>query len=285
MKIRLSEEKLVKIENVTIGTDPELFLRSKDTGAYVPSFYVIQGDKNNPTPISENGHNIQCDNVMVEYGVPPSKTAEEYVKNNQFVLDYLKEKVADPNNLELVIKPYVNFDENDLLGEKATEFGCMPDFNVWKGGKPNTVGRPEKTGRSAGGHIHVGYDNHNFITNDYIVKALDLFIGVPLVKMEPNNKRKEMYGKAGSYRPQPWGVEYRSPSNFIVSSPELMKWAFNQVLKAVAFINDENKRSDLNRFAYEIQSSIDNKDLRNTNSLIERFELEVLVEKKLVETV
>jgi hypothetical protein len=285
MKIKTTEGKLIKIENITVGTDPELFLRSKDTKSYVPSFFVIKGDKNNPTPISEHGHNIQCDNVMVEYGVPPSRTAEEYVKNNEFVLQYLKDKVCSQNNLELVIEPYVNFDENDLISDDATKFGCDPDFNVWLGGKPNTVGRPEKTGRCAGGHIHVGYDNHNYVTSNYIIKALDLFISVPLVLMEPNNKRKEMYGKAGSFRPQPWGVEYRSPSNFIISSPELMEWAFNQVLKAIDFVNDDNTRSMLDRHSYEIQTAINNKSLEHTKKLIKMFSISTLLEKKLVETI
>lgn len=82
---------------------------------------------------------------------------------------------------------------------------CDPDFNVWKDGRPNLVGRPSPGGRSAGGHIHIGYDDFNDITNNAIVKALDVFISIPLIFMEPDNKRKEMYGKAGAYRPQPWG--------------------------------------------------------------------------------
>lgn len=123
MKISIKDEKVVEIKNVTVGADPELFLKSKDSGEFVPSFFVIKGDKNNPTPISDDGHNIQCDNVMVEYGIPPSKTAEEFVKHNMFVQNYLKDKVAEQNNLELVIFPYAEFDENNLVDERALAFG------------------------------------------------------------------------------------------------------------------------------------------------------------------
>lgn len=276
MKIKLKESKLVKIENITIGADPELFLRSKESGEYVPSFFIIQGDKYNPTMISEEGHNIQCDNVMVEYGIPPSKTADEFVKNNLFVQDYLKEKVAEPHNLDLVIFPAVNFDPNNLLDERAKHFGCDPDFDAWSQGKPNVVGRPTPVLRCAGGHIHIGYDNHNELTNRYIVKAMDLFLGVPLINMEPDNKRKEMYGKAGSYRNQPWGVEYRSTSNFIFSSPELMKWAFNQTLKAIEFVNDDSQRSSLDSFSSDIISSINKKDKSTAKYLLDRFKIEEL---------
>lgn len=150
MKITKDSGELIKIENVTIGCDPELFFKSKDSGDFVPSFYVMQGDKHNPVAITTEGHNIQCDNVMAEYGIPPSKTVEEFVKHNLLVQDYLNEKIAKPNNLELVIFPYAEFKANDLMDDKAKQFGCEPDYNVYTGGKPNTVGRVNSLGRSAG---------------------------------------------------------------------------------------------------------------------------------------
>jgi hypothetical protein len=90
------------------------------------------------------------------------------------------------------------------------------------------------------GHIHISYDNHNPEMSMKIVKALDLYLSIPLVLMEPDNKRKTMYGKAGAYRLTKYGLEYRSPSNFIFSSPELMKWAFERVIQAIQRINDSN---------------------------------------------
>jgi hypothetical protein len=60
------EPKLTKIENVMIGADPELFLKVKGKKSYVPSYDYISGDKHNVTPITEDGHGISSDNVMVE---------------------------------------------------------------------------------------------------------------------------------------------------------------------------------------------------------------------------
>lgn len=282
MKISLNEDTFNKIENPTIGCDPELFFRTKDTKEFIPSFYVMGGTKYKPTDITDEGHNIQCDNVMVEYGVPPSKTPEEFVKNNLLVQNYLKDKIAEPNNLELVIFPSAEFKEEHLTNKKAKEFGCDPDYNVWLGGKPNKVGQSVGGLRTAGGHIHVGYNNYNRITNSYIVKAMDLFVSVPLVIMEPDNRRKEMYGKAGAYREQPWGVEYRSTSNYIFSSPELMKWAFNQTLKAIEFINDPSKRSSLDYYDNKIQLTINNKSKVNAEFFVEKFGIQLL-ENKTVE--
>lgn len=157
---------------------------------------------------------------------------------------------------------------------------CDPDYNVWEGGKPNTVGKAGDNGRCAGGHIHIGYDNHTRVTNNYIVKAMDLFLSVPLTLMEPPNRRKEMYGKAGAHRPQPWGVEYRSTSNYIYSSPELMEWTFNQTLEAIKFVNDDKTRSKLDEYNYYIIDAINNKSIDSAKTLIKRFKINILEKVK-----
>ena len=126
------------------------------------------------------------------------------------------------------------------------------------------------------GHIHVGYDDHNVVTNNYIIKALDLFLSVPLVIMEPDNRRKEMYGNAGAYRQQPWGVEYRTTSNYIFSSPELMKWAFEQVEKAIEFVNNDSLRFTLDSYSDSIYGAINKKDIKTSEALISKFNLKVL---------
>lgn len=126
MNIKLEEPKLVKIKNLTIGCDPELFLRTVDTKEFVPSYNYIKGDKKKPQAITDEGHNIQCDNVMLEYGVPPSKTPEEFIKNNMIVQNYISDKVAKPNGLEMVIFPYAEFTENNLKDkEKSERFGRL----------------------------------------------------------------------------------------------------------------------------------------------------------------
>lgn len=286
MKIKIQTDKLVKIDvdKVTIGCDPELFLKSKETGEYVPSFFVMEGDKNKPTDITKEGHNIQCDNVMVEYGIPPCKTEDEFVKHNLFVQNYIKEKVADPNNLAMVIFPSARFEEQNLLDERARKFGCDPDYNAHTGGTPNTVGNTDTPWRCSGGHIHVGYENHNYKTNMAIVKAMDLFLSIPLILMEPENKRKEMYGKAGAFRHQKHGVEYRVTSNFIYSSEELMRWAYQQTLKALTFVNSPEFKSCLD-FG-RISKAIDEKDVKLAKALISKYESigVTVLENKLVKS-
>jgi len=57
------------------------------------------------------------------------------------------------------------------------------------------------------------------------VKMLDLFVGIPAVLMEQGENpklRRRLYGKSGSFRYTPYGLEYRVLSNFWMASPALM---------------------------------------------------------------
>lgn len=119
------------------------------------------------------------------------------------------------------------------------------------------------------GHIHVGYENHNYKTNIAIIKAMDVFLSVPLILMEPENKRKEMYGKAGAFRHQKHGVEYRVTSNYIFSSEELMRWAYKQTIRAIKFVNSDAFKTftDFGR----VSLAIDSKDVKLAKTLIDKY--------------
>src|ERR1017187_4640294 len=114
----------------TIGCDPELFLRDENNDI-APAYKYIKGTKDKPEPITDKGHAIQYDNCSVEYNIPPCNTADEFVENNQFVLNYIKDSIATPNNLKIDISPYVEILEKDSKHKIALLFGCSPDWNAW----------------------------------------------------------------------------------------------------------------------------------------------------------
>lgn len=110
---------------------------------------------------------------------------------------------------------------------------CDPDYNAYT---EDVNPRPEGTKtnlRSAGFHVHVGYDNKNVKKSLKIIKALDIFLGIPSVLLDKDTKRRSLYGKAGSFRLQPWGVEYRVLSSFMMSTPELTRFVYNQTMAAM----------------------------------------------------
>lgn len=136
------------------------------------------------------------------------------------------------------------------------------------------------------GHIHLGYENikvpfnGNIFTYDVdeqrseIVKVLDLFVSVPSVLMEPDNKRKELYGKAGAFRPKPYGLEYRTPSNWYLANNKLKRWMFDSVKKAIEFFNENGQLE--NNLANYICQTINNNDKDAAKVLINKFNLKTV---------
>ena len=79
----------MKVTDIKVGADPELFLLDITTDQYKSAEGLIGGTKEEPVVISKEGFAIQEDNVMVEFNIPPAKSSTEFVNNNQFMLSYI----------------------------------------------------------------------------------------------------------------------------------------------------------------------------------------------------
>lgn len=221
-----------------LGCDPELFLRSK-TGDFISSVGLIGGSKHIPMDIGE-GCAVQEDNVAVEFNTPPCSSADEFVRSINYNLDWLKGRVNEMG-LELDIRPSAVFADDQLQTEAAQTFGCEPDFNAWLGGRQNPrPGAVNPNLRSAGGHIHIESD----LDCLELVKAMDLFVGCPMIEFDPDTGRRELYGKAGAFRKKSYGVEYRTASNAWIASEDRIRWAWAQTEKAINFVAEGNKIDD-----------------------------------------
>lgn len=218
-----------------LGADPELFLVDPSTGKFISSIGLIGGSKEQPMSIGE-GCAVQEDNVAVEFNIPPCNSADEFVKYINYNLSYLTDK-AKNMGLELYIKPSVRFDDEQLDNPAAQQFGCEPDFNAWTE-LPNPRPKCDDANlRSAGGHIHIGCEKEEAIP---IVKAMDLFVGCPLLAYDDDDRRRLLYGKAGAFRYKPYGVEYRTASNVWISSEQLIRWVWSQTHRAVDWVKQGN---------------------------------------------
>jgi hypothetical protein len=264
----------------TIGCDPEVFLRDNE-GHIAPAFLFIKGTKDKPEPITDKGHAIQYDNCSAEYNVPPSDNVEEFIEHNKFVLQYLKDAICAPNNLTLDISPSVLIKEEYTQNPISLVFGCEPDYNAWNG-EENSVIKENPLQRVAGGHIHIGIKGLEYHTALEIIRAMDIFLSVPLVLLEPLSERKKMYGKAGAFRFKTIKdggigiVEYRTPSNFWLTSEEMMKFAYNAVKRAVAFVNEEWIITN----PEEIQECINTNNGILAQSIIDDYQIEIPSELK-----
>lgn len=228
----------MKINNVTLGADPEVFLLDVEDKV-APAYYFIRGTKSKPERVSKDikGLAIQYDNVSAEYCIPACSNLEDWLKHHNFMLDFIRETIAEPHGLRVVAYPSVHIEPETTIDEIAMEAGCEPDFNVYTQDANIKPDITETLLRSAGGHIHIGYANPSQDVNNELIKAMDLFLGVPSVLIDKDIERKQLYGKAGCFRNKKYGVEYRSLSNFWLQDNGLMTWAWQSTLEAIDFVN------------------------------------------------
>lgn len=254
--------------NVLVGTDPEAFVKNTETGEIVSAIGLIPGSKDRPHDISDAGHAIQTDNVMVEFCVPPASDPVGLYNDIQFCLAYINGML--PKGIETTILASARLDSKYLKSKQAKTFGCDPDFNVYSLSQ-NDAPSNKTNLRSAGGHIHVGYDQHNQVDNMKIVIAMDLFLGLPSILLDKDTERRKMYGKAGCFREKSYGVEYRTLSNFWIASQESVTWAFEQTHKAVEFAlnNDWLEAQE----QADIQLAINNQDLDLACKIAKKYDI------------
>lgn len=275
-----------KINLITIGADSEVFYMNTKTKEIISAEGIIRGSKYDPEPFYEDkqkGYALSLDNVMPEFCIPPAKTADEFAEYLQTGIDYVN-SIA-PKDICISIQAAANLNEKWLQTYIAQTFGCEPDFNAYSMAMNDKPQAKDSTLRSAAAHIHFGYEDAAPFDGDIeeytpieehtrIVQSADLHLSIPAVLMEEDNKRKELYGKAGAYRPKSYGLEYRTISNFYLKSKELMKWAFDAAKQSVEALNnglviDGGLRNI-------IQSTIDNNDKKMAEELVKEFNLQLL---------
>lgn len=258
-----------------LGADPELFMQDA-AGSFLSAIDLIGGSKREPRPLPiGDGFAVQEDNVAVEYNIPPSDSPEAFVNNIQRAMSYLSDEVARLGAKFVNVSATADFPEQQLMHPKAQEFGCDPDFNAWLGGKRNP--RPKAANaalRSCGGHVHVGHKFANRKAVQEFTKHLDLFLSVPAQIMDHGQLRKELYGKAGAFRYKPYGMEYRSLSNFWVFSQEHTAWVWKSVDKAMNAWYNGN--IDIDNEAPLILDAINNNNMQAAKSLIDKHSLLVV---------
>lgn len=225
---------------VTLGSDPELFLKNKD-GKIVSAIGKIGGTKKKPRPIKELGKGffVQEDNVLLEYNTPIAKQEDQWVGNHLAIREYLKNMVGQ-QGLELADIASHSMPADEMKTPKAWVFGCDPDFNVWDLKMNPKPYASDPLLRSAGGHIHVGLDDPTPPEMIRLGRLLDLFVGAPLAMKDQDKTRRELYGKAGSIRFKPYGLEYRTPSNYWTLSEHNIRGVFYNVWQAISWLTNYN---------------------------------------------
>jgi Fe-S cluster biosynthesis and repair protein YggX len=258
-------KKMNKKHIITLGSDPEVFIE-KD-GEIVSAIGMIPGSKNKPHPITDEGHFIQTDNIAFEFNIPPCETEDKFVHHINYVKDYL-EVIAISNGCKLSTLSSSEINPIHLDHPQAQEFGCEPDFN------PYTCSineRPDSNTnlRCVGGHVHIGYPDPSQETSEKIIKAFDIFVTMPALLIDKDERRRELYGKAGAFRfKDPWGVEARALSNFWIHNDQLIRWVYKATIRAVECVLDGEIDQLLEKYSKDVVKAINTNNKKLAKKLI-----------------
>lgn len=206
---------------ITIGADPEFFIKDRQTGTPTPICGLLGGTKGAAIPVGNYG--LQEDNVMAEYNIPPCsdvlRFARHITSGRAALMDYLNAR--NVGQFEADLSPARLFPHMLLEHPQAKQFGCSPDFDAYTLGQPNRrvdpqeLTNPRGAWRFSGGHVHIGYkEDVRAEMPEYVVAQFaDVFLGLRSVAWDKQGERRKFYGTAGRYRPTPYGIEYRTMSN------------------------------------------------------------------------
>ena len=243
---------------VLIGADPEFFLKKGES--YHSAHGIIPGTKKDPFKVEKGA--IQVDGMAVEFNIDPARSAKELVVNINTVMGELRKMI--PKDFDFAIEPAAHFSEEHMKTqpEEALELGCDPDFNAYTL-RPNPRPSSATTLRTAAGHVHIGFTEGANVNDPghiqdcaSLVRQLDAWLGVPSVLRDRDVTRRTLYGKAGAFRPKPYGVEYRVLSNFWLKSEEAINWVWNQTQACVDRLKSGNPVATSNMHAtYIINAS------------------------------
>jgi hypothetical protein len=245
----------------TIGADIEEFV-CNSSGEIVSIINKLQADKDNPCWLTHG--NIQEDNVLAEYAINVSTSKQEFrdnIKGLRQELEHIISELEEPLVLVPIATHQYTREFLQAEGTQALRFGCDAEFCAWseglnmfsknnffttcQGRSPDLVEEmklqykemppsPYTELRTAGGHVHFGYDNPNDYQTINIVKVMDYTLGVWSVINDTDTRRRDMYGKAGALRIKSYGGEYRALSNFWVQSDTMINQVYDLTSLAVS---------------------------------------------------
>jgi len=280
-----------------VGSDPELFVQDAE-GNTVPICGKIGGTKEHPLIIDhlveanygaerrrlrrpedvEGNYAIQEDNVMLEFNTPAYKESSQFVDSISKMLAVLSDHVLPRHNLTLKFEASHSFKADELVKyPQAFTIGCSPDLNAYaEGTRERQPFNATHFGnnRFCGGHIHVQY-NHASVPRHIFVQFMDVMVELPFMRYDKQKLRRMFYGQPGIYREKPYGIEYRTPSNFwlnrVFRERHLMQMVDN-VLYLARTANDNPE--ELKRIYAEIdwadvQAAIRGEDAKMADEIID----------------
>ncbi len=273
---------------ITFGSDPEMFLVEKGTKNLVPPEYLIQFQGLTPIRVETNelgvrhpifvetkDFSIIGDGALFEFILAPSKNILTVYKRFLLAMERL-EKLGSKYGLEVLHSSIAKFDvdkyfsnmDSELVKE-STIAGCDPDNDAIDDSYESKIRNlTHWNKRGAGGHIHLGVPDYPTLHEDIIpaIRLMAVTVGNTYIKnvvdLESEIERQEVFGKAGRFRTQPWGLEYRTPSNAWLLNEESVSQIAEACERAVYLLmNPKEGMEILDSYLKDSAKAINNVDI------------------------
>ena len=224
---------LPSFHELTLGCDPEIFV-SYEVGK-VRKRRVVVGSEAilPPNDPKRTAARLVRDGVQVELHPDYSWCRANLSNSIQACfrqLDVAVKRASRARQLDLKVdfRSVVRLSKGDLakMSPETRQLGCQPSKNVY-GRKHIQKDGTKYLIRSAAGHIHLGSEalTKGKIDHEKLIKIMDVLVGNTAVMIDRDplaSERRKVYGRAGEWRPQPHGIEYRTLSNFWLHNYRLM---------------------------------------------------------------
>lgn len=250
--------KLVNNISPNLGCDPEFFF--KQGGEVIGAEKVLPKGGLMSSNSVYSGSKLIIDGVQAELNPAPS-TCRALLSNNIVVCLCTLEETLKKQDKGVTVdfSRTVEISKEKLmeLEEDSRKFGCAPSSSIYRNATALKIAKVDPTEyrtRAAGGHIHFGKGPSNSelyraLTTDHkkTVAMLDLICGntsVLIDRDKGNIERRKVYGRAGEFRLPAHGLEYRTLSNYWLTSYPLMSFAFGMARLAVQLIADPKEHDN-----------------------------------------
>jgi hypothetical protein len=260
----------MKTFKVDVGNDPELLI--KVGNRVLPSEAIL----------SKKHRLIKVDNAAIELQPGPRQCLQEQNKEISFALEAIQKvlKGSPLKTARISLRPVEQLRVADIQKYTSVQmFGCQPSL-VYDGRNLDIsipdVDPMQVRYRSVGYHVHLGSRLPKTLKLDHVgpssilmqianilhttegrvrlVQMCDLLVGLPAVLLERDPRvtirRKTLgYGKAGEFREQPHGFEYRTLGSWPLYHPMWGWWAnaaVRDALHLVVYNQDEEVKHGIN---------------------------------------
>lgn len=218
--------------NITLGSDPELAIIDESKGAYASALRVLGKDKMDPIVLL-NGIKIYADNALMEASMPPANDIGGMMWTIRDAMVQMSEYLFEKDiAFRAVPQSTVEFKPQELRHKASWEVGCNPNSDAYTG-LHNPTNKFVNGIRTGSFHIHIGHPKMSGMDDKIkAVKLLDIYLGCASVifDRDPTSiTRRKLYGRAGEFRPTPYGIEYRVLGNWSLNNPEVTRLCFDLV--------------------------------------------------------